>query len=216
MFNGAHSATEFGTSSLVVHQWSVNRSSVGPERMSHERMVLDRASVGEWCSPMSVDRSSEDRLCTPMSVDRMSVDFAPTGFQSPSRPMLREDRSMSIDSTQSPINHNLTSTPGWTAVRRMSFFRPSSKGSSIERRASTFMLADRTLSVGPIFTDRSSIERMSVEQQRPPPNTSYARYVVDNITLHSVLIQLTYTRCQSIVWVPLNYKMTHEQGMVQS
>jgi hypothetical protein len=106
MFIGVHSATELEALSLVVHQWSVDRSSVGPERMSHERMVVDRASVGEWCSPMSVDRSSEDQLGTPMSVDRMPVDFASMVFQSPSRPMLCEETSMSMDLHQSPINGN--------------------------------------------------------------------------------------------------------------
>jgi hypothetical protein len=188
MFNHVDRATDFQTTSIVVHQWSVNRSSVGPERMSHERMVVDRASVGEWFSPMSVDRSSEDRLYTPMSVDRMSVDFASMVRRSASRPMLREDRSMSMDLRQSPINHNLTSTLNRIAVRPLPFARPSSKGSSIERWASTSMLANRRSSIGSISTGRLSIEHMSIEEQRPRPNTLYVRCVVGDITLFSVSV----------------------------
>jgi hypothetical protein len=195
MFNHVDRATDFQTTSIVVHQWSVNHSSVGPERMSHERMVVDRASVGEWFSPMSVDRSSEDRLFTPMSVDRMSVDFTSMVRRSASRPMLREDRSMSMDLRQSPINYNSTSTLNQIAVRPMPSARPSSKGSSIERWASTSMLAGRMLSAGSISAGRPSIERMSVEQQRPPPNVLYARYVAGDITLYSVSVQPTYTSC---------------------
>jgi hypothetical protein len=193
MFNDVYSATVLGTSSIVVHQWSVNRSSIGPERMSHERMVVDRASVGEWYSPMSVDRSSEDRLYTPMSVDRMSVDLASMVYQSPNRPMMSEDRSMSLDSRQSPISYNSAYPLGWMAGNHMSSGRPSSKGSPIEGWANTLMSADRTPSIGPIPTGRPSVGRAYDEPQRPPPYTSYARHVNDDITLPFVLFQSTFT-----------------------